>query len=173
MIRTVLVMVAMGLLFAFNSTAQVKHPMGKEAAMDTVSQKVNPLSEKYEKAGEYGMKEKEHWRDFKDSPCDRERMENRERDEWNYGRHGPMTMGMMFHPVRHPMLFPSLCAIVCLLAFLFVNIILTILVSLDMAKRRQFHGLWIPVLLLMGIPGTGLYALFRIGDNIMAKEQKI
>jgi hypothetical protein len=52
------------------------------------------------------------------------------------------------------------------LVLLILNVLLTILVSLDMAKRAKFNGLWIPILLICGIPGTAIYALFRIGDNI-------
>ncbi len=51
-----------------------------------------------------------------------------------------------------------------------VNIFLTIIVSLDMARNGRFNGLWIPVLLLIGIPGSAIYALFRIGDKIQCKQ---
>jgi hypothetical protein len=50
-----------------------------------------------------------------------------------------------------------------------VNILLTIIVSLDMARNNRFNGLWIPVLLIAGIPGSAIYALFRIGDKIQCK----
>lgn len=57
-----------------------------------------------------------------------------------------------------------------LIAYAAVNVLLTILVSIDMARLGRFNGLWIPILLLVGIPGTALYALFRIGD-IMRNAQ--
>jgi hypothetical protein len=57
-----------------------------------------------------------------------------------------------------------------LLLLLVVNILLTIIVSLDMARSGRFNGLWIPVLLLAGIPGSAIYALFRIGDKIQCKQ---
>ena len=63
---------------------------------------------------------------------------------------------MMVHKFFHLFIF----------LILVVNILLTILVSLDMAKRAKFNGLWIPILLIVGIPGTAIYALFRIGDSI-------
>jgi hypothetical protein len=57
-----------------------------------------------------------------------------------------------------------------LLGILLLNILLTIIVSLDMARSGRFNGLWIPVLLLAGIPGSAIYALFRIGDRIQCKQ---
>ena len=50
-----------------------------------------------------------------------------------------------------------------------VNILLTVLVSLDMKKRNRFNGLWIPPLLLAGIPVSIIYALFRLGDMLQAQ----
>lgn len=50
-----------------------------------------------------------------------------------------------------------------------INILLTIIVSLDMTKNGRFNGLWIPVLLIAGIPGSIIYALFRIGDRLPGK----
>jgi hypothetical protein len=58
-----------------------------------------------------------------------------------------------------------------ILAFLLLNILLTVLVSLDMAKRAKFNGLWIPILLVAGMPGSAVYALFRLGD-IVAEAKK-
>jgi|WetSurMetagenome_2_1015567.scaffolds.fasta_scaffold00072_13 hypothetical protein len=52
------------------------------------------------------------------------------------------------------------------LALLLVNILLTILVGLDMAKRARFNGLWIAIVLIGGLPASAVYALFRIGDGI-------
>ena len=59
----------------------------------------------------------------------------------------------------------------CLLAFLTVNILLTVLVSLDMKKRKCFNGLWIPLLLICAVPVTVIYALFRIGDNLKGSDK--
>jgi p-aminobenzoyl-glutamate transporter AbgT len=53
-----------------------------------------------------------------------------------------------------------------ILAFLLLNILLTVLVSLDMAKRAKFNGLWIPILLIAGLPGSAVYAIFRLGDIV-------
>jgi hypothetical protein len=47
-----------------------------------------------------------------------------------------------------------------------MNILLTVIVSADMTRGRRFNGLWIPVLLIAGIPGAAIYALFRIGDRL-------
>ena len=59
---------------------------------------------------------------------------------------------------------------VLLLGFLLINVLLTIIVSLDMARSGRFNGLWIPVVLLAGIPASMIYALFRIGDRIPCKS---
>lgn len=53
---------------------------------------------------------------------------------------------------------------------LILNVLLTIIVSLDMSRGGRFNGLWIPVILLAGIPGSIIYALFRIGDKIQSKN---
>jgi hypothetical protein len=66
---------------------------------------------------------------------------------------------------RHMMMMHKAIHLFFLL-ILILNILLTVLVCLDMAKRAKFNGLWIPILLLCGIPGTAIYALFRIGDSI-------
>ncbi|MGA3052361.1 MAG: hypothetical protein ABSE00_10655 [Chitinispirillaceae bacterium] len=68
---------------------------------------------------------------------------------------------------RHPKLFP-VCIAFFLMIIALLNILLTILVCADMAKLGAFKAIWIPIILLFGIPGTGLYALFRIGDMIKA-----
>lgn len=69
---------------------------------------------------------------------------------------------------RHPR---RACAmLIGLLAVL--NLLLTILVILDMTKTKRFNGLWIPLVLIVGIPCTALYALFRIGDNVKPAEEK-
>jgi hypothetical protein len=72
--------------------------------------------------------------------------------------------GVGMHPrlmMMHHRLFH-----LALLAILSANILLTVLVGLDMTKRAKFNGLWIPILLIAGIPGSAVYALFRIGDSI-------
>lgn len=56
------------------------------------------------------------------------------------------------------------------LGMFILNILLTIIVSLDMVRVGRFNGLWIPVVLLAGIPGSIIYALFRIGDKIHSKN---
>jgi hypothetical protein len=56
--------------------------------------------------------------------------------------------------------------------FFVINVLLTIIVWMDMARRSRFVGLWIPVLLIAGIPGTALYALFRIGDIAVARKEE-
>jgi hypothetical protein len=53
-----------------------------------------------------------------------------------------------------------------------INVLLTIMVSVDMARIGKFNGLWVAITLLAGIPGTGIYALFRIGDAIERVKQK-
>jgi hypothetical protein len=68
---------------------------------------------------------------------------------------------------RHPRAM-KLCIAFLFLVIALVNILLTILVCMDMAKLGTFTPMWIPIILLFGIPGTALYALFRIGDMIKA-----
>ena len=70
------------------------------------------------------------------------------------------------HNFRHPPFCHRGLFLGFLLAMVLVNILLTVLVSMDMAALGRFNALWIPVLLLCGIPGTALYALFRIGDQM-------
>jgi len=71
---------------------------------------------------------------------------------------------MLHHPRRA-------CAMVmALLAIL--NLLLTVIVVQDMKKSGGFNSLWIPLVLIAGIPCTALYALFRIGDNVKAGENK-
>jgi hypothetical protein len=53
-----------------------------------------------------------------------------------------------------------------------VNILLTILVTVDMARLGRFNGIWIPILLVAGLPGSVIYALFRIGDNLAETKAK-
>ena len=53
-----------------------------------------------------------------------------------------------------------------------LNLLLTVIVIRDMTKSKRFNGLWIPLVLIAGIPCTALYALFRIGDNLKAEEKK-
>jgi hypothetical protein len=68
---------------------------------------------------------------------------------------------------RHPMRC-RICFVALLLLVACVNILLTIIVCLDMAKMSAFNAIWIPITLIIGIPGTMLYALFRIGDMVKA-----
>jgi hypothetical protein len=68
---------------------------------------------------------------------------------------------------------PPLCCGILFLGILLwgiINILLTIIVSLDMTKSGRFNGLWIPLLLIAGIPVSIIYALFRIGDKIPCKS---
>ncbi len=72
---------------------------------------------------------------------------------------------------RHP-LRVRLCLAALFLIIALVNILLTILACMDMAKLGAFNAIWIPILLICGIPGTGLYALFRIGDMVKGAAGK-
>jgi hypothetical protein len=81
------------------------------------------------------------------------------------GRPFFMHHNMMRH---HPMMHRFFRLL--MLMIVVVNILLTIIVSLDMVRMGRFNGLWLPVVLLVGIPGSMIYALFRIGDKIHAKE---
>lgn len=56
------------------------------------------------------------------------------------------------------------------LGMFILNILLTVIVSLDMTRGGRFNGLWIPALLIAGIPVSAIYALFRIGDKIQSKN---
>jgi hypothetical protein len=60
----------------------------------------------------------------------------------------------------------------CGLFFAAINVLLTVLVSIDMKRRGVFNGLWIPLLLIAGIPTSAIYALFRMGDNILLIAKK-
>ena len=64
------------------------------------------------------------------------------------------------------------CVLTVLAVVLLINLLLTILVVKDMSARGAVNGLWVPLLLIAGIPVTALYALFRIGDNMKALEDK-
>ena len=57
-----------------------------------------------------------------------------------------------------------------LLLYSAMNILLTIIVTRDMLRNKCFAGLWIPVILIAGIPGTALYALLRIADGVRCRE---
>jgi hypothetical protein len=74
--------------------------------------------------------------------------------------HGPFGMHPHFMIKAHRLFHAAI------LAFLLVNVLLTILVGLDMAKRARFNGLWIAIVLVAGLPGSAVYALFRIGDSV-------
>jgi len=56
------------------------------------------------------------------------------------------------------------------LVLLTINILLTIIATLDMAKAKRFNGVWIPVVLIAGLPGAAIYALFRLGDKLQRNE---
>jgi hypothetical protein len=71
------------------------------------------------------------------------------------------------HFITHRFFFKIL-----FLVFAIVNLLLTILISLDMARLGRFNGLWIPIILLMGVPGSIIYALFRLGDNLLTLNLK-
>jgi len=58
------------------------------------------------------------------------------------------------------------------LLMIVINILLTIIVAVDMSRIGKFNGLWIALALLAGIPGTALYALFRVGDAIERARTK-
>ncbi|HMD68898.1 MAG TPA: hypothetical protein VKF42_08470 [Chitinivibrionales bacterium] len=77
---------------------------------------------------------------------------------WRFN--GPAGMHPHFMVKAHKLFHAAL------LAMVLVNILLTILVGLDMAKRSRFNGLWIAIVLVAGLPGSAVYALFRIGDGI-------
>lgn len=79
--------------------------------------------------------------------------------------HCPM---MAHHGLRHLIALKVL--FLGLLLYGILNILLTIIVSLDMSKVGRFNGLWIPVTLLAGIPGSLIYALFRLGDKLQCKS---
>jgi len=106
--------------------------------------------------GSQGMENKE--------PCMMGQRENEPRfgmmnnEKWQHGR----FMNFMARPHHHNCLFH--CALLLFLGI--INILLTIIVALDMARNKCFNGVWIPLMLLAGIPCSLIYALFRIGDRI-------
>ncbi|HUI93541.1 MAG TPA: hypothetical protein VLX68_14945 [Chitinivibrionales bacterium] len=112
-----------------------------------------------ERAGKYALDKERYEHNF------REEMEEQGRP-WGMGMyHARFPMHGMY--LRHVVMGLIFCAVV-----LIINILLTILVSLDMAKLNRFNGLWIPILLVAGIPATALYALFRIGDIVLHGQTK-
>jgi hypothetical protein len=80
----------------------------------------------------------------------------------------------MMHPRMHFFFARHLFHLGLLVFFVLgiINILLTIIVSLDMSRLGRFNGLWIPVILMAGIPGSVIYALFRIGDTIVIKDKQ-
>ena len=151
-------------------SARMLHPVALEAVMDT---SMNPAAPAAERSGQFGTMERHHPHSFTDAPREES---GKYGPCGNYHRYNePTCPGMMFHHAWRPWRRPLMTAwffASWFFIWIAINILLTVLVWLDMMRRNQFNGLWIPVLLLMGIPGTGLYALFRIGDAIMAKERK-
>lgn len=102
---------------------------------------------------------------YENMPCDKicdMRMMGAER--------APRWYGMS--PAHHHMLKKGMiaCFVGLLLLCAIINILLTILVVLDMIKFGRFNGLWVPLTLIIGVPATALYALFRIGDRFKAAE---
>ena len=85
---------------------------------------------------------------------------------------GPQNGGQMGGPCFahcRPHFFLVRALLLLLLMVGTVNILMTIIVSLDMAHSGRFNGLWIPVLLIVGMPGSAIYALFRIGDKMQGR----
>jgi hypothetical protein len=81
-------------------------------------------------------------------------------------------MGMMrMHGFAGQHIFRMLILVLIFVAI--IRILLTIIVSTDMARAGKFNGLWVAVVLLTGIPGTAVYALFRIGNTINFVKQKV
>ena len=152
---------------AFHADAQGRYAIVWAVATDTVSKTYNPAEEKME---QFNAGNNENAQGFQCWP--REKMKANENEKWCEWQHGPVGRNVLFHLFRRLVLIPAMFGVACLFVMFVVNILLTILVAIDMAQRNQFNGLWIPVLVLAGIPGTGLYALFRIGDTIKAREQK-
>lgn len=153
-------------VFITNSaSAQMLHPVVIESFMDTSAR---PAASPAGRSAQFGTGKRDRLRSFTGVPGEK------------YGKDGPcgyhnkydraICPWMMFHPAwRHP-LITALFIASCLFVWLTVNILFTVLVWRDMMRRGQFNGLWIPVLLLVGIPGTALYALFRIGDAVEVRE---
>jgi hypothetical protein len=73
-------------------------------------------------------------------------------------------------PGHHPPFLFHYSFIVLGLVLLTINVLLTIIATLDMIKSKRFNGVWIPVVLIAGLPGAAIYALFRIGDIQQYKE---
>jgi hypothetical protein len=88
--------------------------------------------------------------------------------EFPCGKRMPWGPPRGLHPT-HKFLFVKLVlglAFLGFLAYMTLNVLLTVLVVLDMKQRACFNGLWIPLLLIAGIPVSIIYALFRLGDNM-------
>lgn len=77
-----------------------------------------------------------------------------------------------FHP---GLFFGRVLVKLTFLGFLFfitINILLTILVTSDMKKIGRFNALWIPLVLIAGIPISIIYALFRIRDAVTFAQEE-
>jgi hypothetical protein len=92
--------------------------------------------------------------------------------EAHFGKRMPWGTARGIHDFRG-FLFVKLAvglAFLGFLAYMTLNILLTVLVVLDMKQRACFNGLWIPLLLIAGIPVSIIYALFRLGDCVKEKR---
>ena len=156
------------LITLFITTAaseRMLHPVVLESFADTSA---DPAATPDERTAPFGAGKRDRFRSFSGLPG-----ENPEKycpGGYHHRYNEPVCPGMMFHHTwRRPFMNPLFVAS-CLFVWLAINILLTVLVWRDMMRRSRFNGLWIPVLLLMGVPGTGLYALFRIGDAVAEKK---
>ena len=86
---------------------------------------------------------------------------------WNRFQGGPQFMNQC-QQCRHHGMHGFLKLL--FLGMFILNILLTVIVSLDMTRGGRFNGLWIPAVLIAGIPVSAIYALFRIGDKIQSKN---
>ena len=155
-------------------SAQPKHPVEPMAvhdsmlaagkALDMESAKLNLQERRLglaEKAQELVIREEERGKIFRDEISE---MVNPGTGPWG-------TMYSHGRMMRHPMWAKAFFGMMfCIM--LIINILLTSLVTMDMARNKRFNGLWIPILLVAGIPGTAIYALFRLGDIVAAQEAK-
>ena len=164
MIRSIGVLCA-ALFLSAAAYGQMHQPVEKGFSGDSVAKSANPM---IGHSGECMPAERMRHREAEGMYPDHS-------DKYMYGWrncpgmcYGMPGSGMMFHPLRNHPFLPWLCFLSFIAVFFVINVLLTIIVWIDMARRHLFIGLWIPVLLIAGIPGTALYALFRIGDLVAA-----
>ncbi|RKY08722.1 MAG: hypothetical protein DRP66_03945 [Planctomycetota bacterium] len=67
-------------------------------------------------------------------------------------------------PYHHRKKHGGAACLIVLIMIIVVRILATIWVCGDLQRRKTGSGLWIPIVLLGGLFGLGVYAVIRLGD---------